>query len=94
MTIRHHIEFQSTDNRYGEIQRTADYEEFITRYEFSEDAPDLDTWSHQMVELYTNASGGPSKIRLWLVTRQELSAEPLHSGLAQTTMDTGRGTDG
>lgn len=70
--VRHHLEFQSNDNRYAEVQKTADYEEFISRYGEDEEKPSLDQWVAEMAFVYGNASGGPGRARVWIVTREEI----------------------
>jgi hypothetical protein len=70
--VRHHIEFQSTDNRFGEVRKTPDYEDFLNRYEDKSEAPSLEQWQGEMANLYSTAGGGPGRMRIWLVTREEL----------------------
>lgn len=70
--VRHHIEFQSNDNRFGEVRKTPDYEDFVIRYEEGQEVPTLEAWRDQMASLYVNAGGGPGRMRVWLVTREEL----------------------
>lgn len=64
------MEFQA--GRMADPIRTADYEEFVQRYADGEIQPTLAEWREKMIDLYGRETFEEGRIRVWMVTREEL----------------------
>ena len=70
MTVRHHIEYQSTDNRFREVHSTADYEDFVSHGDEENQDINLEQWMDGVISYIKDTNSG--RVRIWKVTREEI----------------------